>query len=68
MMAAAVLRYGPKWLRTVLTEMTTWLEKKEYESIEQLKGSMSMQNYDDASVYHRGNYMKAVKSYMNNLL
>lgn len=68
MMAAAVLRYGPTWLETVLAEVTRWLESKEYESVEQLKGSMSMQNYDDASVYHRGNYMKAVVSYTNNLI
>lgn len=68
MIAAAVLRYGPTWLETVLAEITRWLENKEYESVEQLKGSMSMQNYDDASVYHRGNYMKAVVSYTNNLI
>ena len=68
MMAAALLRYGPKWLETVLAEFTRWLESKEYESVEQLKGSMSMQNYDDASAYHRGNYMKAVVSYTSNLM
>ncbi len=64
MMAAAVLRYGPTWLETVLTELSRWLESKEYESVEQLKGSMSMQNYEDASAYHRGNYMKAVISFV----
>lgn len=68
MMAAAVLRYGPKWLETVLAEFTRWLENKEYESVEQLKGSMSLQNYDDAGAYHRGNYMKAVISYTENLM
>jgi dihydroorotate dehydrogenase (fumarate) len=68
MMAAALLRYGPTWLQTVLTELTRWLENKEYESVEQLKGSMSLQNYDDASAYHRANYMKAVVSYTSNLL
>jgi dihydroorotate dehydrogenase (fumarate) len=68
MMAAALLRYGPNWLETVLREVTRWLENKEYDSVEQLKGSMSMQNYEDAAAYHRANYMKAVVSYTNNLM
>ncbi len=68
MLAAAVLRYGPPWLEIVLTEVTSWLENKKYESVGQLKGSMSLKNIDDASVYHRGNYMKAVASYSDNLI
>ncbi len=60
MLAAALLRYGPCWLETVLAEFTHWLEKQEYASIAQLKGSMSLRNYSDPSAYHRGNYMKAL--------
>ena len=68
MMAAALLRYGPAWLETVLAELKRWLESKEYSGVSQLKGSMSLQNCEDASAYHRGNYMKAVTSYSSNLI
>jgi len=63
MPAAAILRHGPKWLITILAEVERWLASKEYTSIAQMKGSMSVSNYADASVYHRANYMKAVASY-----
>ncbi len=68
MLAAAVLRYGPTLLETLLAEFTRWLESKEYSSVEQLKGSMSLQNYSDPSLYHRSNYMKAVVSYTSHLI
>ncbi len=68
MLAAALLRYGPTWLESLLAEFTHWLESKEYASVEQLKGSMSLQNYSDSSAYHRGNYMKAVTSYTSHLI
>jgi dihydroorotate dehydrogenase (fumarate) len=68
MLAAAILRYGPQWLESVLSELTRWLENKQYASVTQLKGSMSRQNYTQAGVYHRGNYMKAVVSYTSNLI
>lgn len=68
MLAAALLRYGPTWLETVLKEMTTWLENKEYDGVAQLRGSMSLQKCPDPAAYHRGNYMKALTSYTSNLI
>ncbi len=68
MIAAALLRYGPHWIESLLAEFARWVENKEYASVEQLKGSMSVQNYGDASVYHRGNYMKALVSYTSHLI
>ncbi len=67
-MAAALMRYGPQWLETVLRELSRWLASKEYAGVEQLRGSMSAENYDDSTAYHRGNYMKAVISYTSNRL
>ena len=46
MMAAALLRYGPSWLESMLDrDRTRWLENQEYTGVAQLKGSMSMRNY-----------------------
>jgi dihydroorotate dehydrogenase (fumarate) len=68
MMAAALLRHGPAWLESMLAEMTRWLDNKEYASVAQLQGSMSVRNYADPSVFHRGNYAKALTSYTSNLI
>jgi dihydroorotate dehydrogenase (fumarate) len=68
MMAAALLRYGPTWLESMLTEMTRWMENKEYASVAQLRGSMSLRNCANPSAYHRGNYAKALTSFSTNLM
>jgi dihydroorotate dehydrogenase (fumarate) len=68
MLAAALLRYGPTWLESLLAEFTRWLENKDYASVEQLKGSMSVRKCSDPSAYHRGNYAKAVASYSSHLI
>ena len=68
MVAAALMRYGPTWLETILKEMITWLENKEYASVSQLKGSISLEKCEDPGAYHRGNYMKALTSYSSNMI
>ncbi|MCU0959084.1 MAG: dihydroorotate dehydrogenase-like protein [Pirellulaceae bacterium] len=68
MVAAALLRYGPCWLSSMLSEMTRWLENRDYIGVSQLRGSMSMRNYADPSAYHRANYTKALTSYTRDLI
>ncbi len=68
MLAAALIRYGPAWLQTMLAELTHWLTNKEYDSVQQLKGSMSLQNCPDPDAYHRANYMRTLTSYSTNVI
>ncbi len=68
MMAAALLRYGPPWLESVLAETTRWIESNQYTSVSQLRGSLSLANCPDPSAYHRGNYVKTLVSYTSNLI
>jgi len=44
--------------------MKQWMEENEYDSVEQLKGSMSLENCPDPAAFQRGNYMKALTSYV----
>jgi dihydroorotate dehydrogenase (fumarate) len=62
-MATALLRHGPEHAKTVLDEMTAWMEEHEYESVEQMKGSISLRHTDNPAAYERANYMKALLSY-----
>jgi dihydroorotate dehydrogenase (fumarate) len=63
MMASALITKGPSFLTGVLHQVTQWLEENEYESIEQLKGSMSQGNCPDPSGLVRANYMKTLTSF-----
>lgn len=63
MMASVLLQRGPGYLKQMLQELQSWLEEKEYESVEQLKGSMSRVRCSDPSELERSNYMKALISY-----
>lgn len=63
MMTSALLKRGPQHVEVILAELSNWLIEKEYDSVEQLKGSMSRANCPDPSALERANYMKALTSY-----
>jgi len=63
MLCSALLRHGVKHLTTVEHDIRTWLEEHDYESVEQLKGSMSQKNCPDPAAFERAQYMRAVSSY-----
>ena len=63
MVASAIYRNGPAQVETILQGVAQWMQQKEYDSVEQLKGSMSRENCPDPAAFQRGNYMKALTSY-----
>ena len=60
---SALLKLGPEHVITILDEMESWMDEHEYESVEQMKGSMSMKNVSDSEAFMRSNYMKALNKY-----
>jgi len=63
MMCSALLKHGPGKIKEVLAELQKWMEEHEYESVAQMKGSMSQKSAADPSSFERANYMKALNSY-----
>lgn len=63
MMTSAVLEEGPGVFRTVEADMVNWLTENEYESVAQLRGSMSQMHSRDASAFERAQYMRGLKTY-----
>lgn len=63
MMTSAILKHGAKHIARVLEEMTSWMEEKEYESISQMKGSLSQKSCPNPAAFERANYMKVLQSY-----
>jgi len=63
MMCSALLMHGPEHVGKVLKNVEQWMKDHEYESIEQMKGSLSHKSIADPSAYERANYMKALNRY-----
>ena len=57
------IRRGIGHIRVIEREMREWMEEHEYESVEQLKGSMSQKNCPDPSAFERAQYMRALETY-----
>jgi dihydroorotate dehydrogenase (fumarate) len=62
-MCSALLQHGPAHITTTLQQLQDWLEEREYESVEQLKGSISRQRAIDPAAYERANYISVLDSY-----
>jgi len=58
---SALLKHGPDYLKEVLTKFERWMEEHEYESVDQMRGSMSLGHCPDPSVYERANYLKILQ-------
>ncbi len=63
MLCSALLRHGPQHLSVIEREMCAWMEQHEYESVTQLKGSLSQKNCEDPSSFERAQYMRALSTY-----
>jgi dihydroorotate dehydrogenase (fumarate) len=62
-MTSALLRHGPAHLRQVREGLARWLEEHGYESLGQMRGSMSLERCPDPRAYERANYMKILQSW-----
>jgi dihydroorotate dehydrogenase (fumarate) len=63
-LCATLLQNGLDRIKDILDGMTQWMEEHEYESVKQMKGSMSHKSVAEPAAYERANYMKMLKSYM----
>jgi dihydroorotate dehydrogenase (fumarate) len=63
MMTSALLKRGITFLDTISTELLIWMGEHEYESIQQMQGSMSRNAVPQPGAFERANYMKVLNSY-----
>jgi dihydroorotate dehydrogenase (fumarate) len=63
MMASALHIHGIDHIGRVLADLQYWLEKREYASLWEMKGSLSRRSVPDTSPFDRGNYIKTLSSY-----
>ncbi|NOZ50980.1 MAG: dihydroorotate dehydrogenase-like protein [Chloroflexi bacterium] len=63
MMASELLRNGTGRIPAILADLRAWMEEHEYESVQQMLGSMSQQHVAESSAFERANYMKVLDSW-----
>ena len=63
MTTSALLSQGSGIIPTILNGMIAWLEQHEYDSIQQMKGSMSHGAVAEPAAFERANYMKELNSF-----
>ncbi len=63
MVASTLYRHGVETLATLIGGIETWLEGREYRSIDQIRGMCSQLRCPDREAFARANYAKAISSY-----
>ncbi len=63
MLTSVLLRKGIGQMKSIISELEAWMDAHEYESIAQMRGSMSYQSVAQPAAYERANYMKTLQSY-----
>ncbi len=61
--ASEFLQRGVERATGILQEMSAWMEEKEYQSVSQMKGSMSQKAVAEPAAFERANYMVVLSSY-----
>jgi len=63
MLCSTLLVRGVGHIRVIEKEMSDWMEEHWYESVHQLKGSLSQMRCPDPSTFERAQYMRALTTY-----
>lgn len=62
-LVSALFRRGPEYLGGIRQRLEEWLVEHEYESLEQMRGSMSLVRCPDPAAYERANYMHILQGW-----
>lgn len=60
MLCSALIRHGVRQIGVIERDLVAWMEEHEYESVDQLKGSLSQKNCPDPRTFERAQYMRAI--------
>lgn len=60
---SALLHHGPERLTTIREQLIRWMEDHEYESIEQMTGSMSLLRCPEPAAFERANYTRILQTW-----
>jgi dihydroorotate dehydrogenase (fumarate) len=58
-----LLEKGPGYIAELVKGLGEWMAAHEYESVEQMRGSLSQRNVAEPAAFERANYMKVLGSW-----
>lgn len=64
-LASALLERGPAGMTAILAELQDWLAINGYNSVNEARGVMSLENAPDPSAWERLNYMKLLRGWQS---
>jgi dihydroorotate dehydrogenase (fumarate) len=67
MLASELIANGVGRLSEILADLRAWMEEYAYESISQMRGSMSQRAVAEPAAFERANYMRALNTFDNRL-
>ena len=65
MLCSTIIRHGIPQIAAIERDLIDWMEEREYESVNQLKGSLSQRNCAEPAAFERAQYMKALCGHIN---
>jgi dihydroorotate dehydrogenase (fumarate) len=68
MLTSVLHRHGTGHLSVILDNLYQWMSDHEYESVAQLKGSLSRENSPDPDAFARSNYMKTLSNFASTMI
>ena len=60
---STLLRNGPEHLKVLTQGMVDWMREFEWDSLEEMRGNMSLGRCPDPAVYERANYIMMLQSW-----
>ncbi|MEI6044122.1 MAG: dihydroorotate dehydrogenase-like protein [Chloroflexota bacterium] len=67
MMASELLLNGVERVSEILAGLSHWMDEHDYESVKQMRGSMSQRSVSEPAAFERANYMKALNTFERRL-
>jgi hypothetical protein len=55
-LVSAIVKHGPRYLRTLLTDLQAWMAANEWTSLDEMRGNMSYQRVPNPTAYERATY------------
>jgi len=67
-LVSALMKRGPRYLAELRSNVIRWMEEHEYESLEQMRGSMSLERCPDPTALIRANYIAILQNWRTSLV
>jgi dihydroorotate dehydrogenase (fumarate) len=62
MTTSALLRHGPKYAAELLDGLSSWMARKGFQAVDELRGKLAVPKTTDPEEYQRSGYVSAMRA------